>query len=71
MFSGVRTLHDLPGVPRLSAEHAALKFLIQSNIAFRSGPAQLKMISEFLKVAVTDSPLVRKLSTINALCASI
>lgn len=64
MFFGVRTSF------RLSAQTVALKFLSQSSTVFRSATGSRllswKWFQKFLKVAVTDSLLVRKFSTINA-----
>ena len=72
IFSGVRTLFGLPGGFRLSAEPVALKFSTQRSTVFRSGTGSRRLswkwFLKFLKAAVTDSPLVRKFSTINARC---
>ena len=72
IFSGVQTLLGLPGSFRLSVEPVALKFSTQSSTVFRSGTGSRRLswkwFLKFLKAAVTDSPLVRKFSTINARC---
>ena len=41
------------------------------SIRNRVVPAQLEMISEIFEVAASNSPLVRKLSTINAQCLPV
>ena len=75
IFSEVQTLLGLPGGFCLSAEPVALKFLTQSSTVFRSGTGSRRLswkwFLKFLKAAITDSPLVRKFSTINVRCLPV